>query len=481
MKTNFRYFLYAAAVVLAAACNEKQELPDRPDKPGTNPEKPTAEVPVLPRPQLRGAWMATVWGLDWPDGNYDAASQKSLYTEYLDLFKRLGINAVFFQVRGMADSYYESSYEPWSRSITGTQGQKPSYDVMDFLISEAHKRGIEFHAWINPYRVSTPSYFSEGLDPKIPASMVKKYDKIWVYNPALPEVRQRIADIVKEIVTKFDVDGIHMDDYFYPSVSSLGDEDDFKKYGSNYNSIEDFRRGNVFEMVKLVKNTIRSAKPEVAFTIGPQGNYDNNFSTQYIDMPKVCAAKLIDAAIPQLYWSTKASKDYYTPRLDWWSQNVGSVPMMIGHSLSGFKENSSGYESSSELETQFSLADKKSNSYGHLLYSAKTVKSDPKGIQSVIKSSFGKKALIPHLGGTGADAAPEAPKNIVISGGTLNWDKSAGAKYYAVYMSNGNKKVATLIDTVDGTSYQLSAKGKYFVTALDKNNLESKISEIVKY
>ena len=235
MKFRFRHFFYAAAVILAAACNEERANPDKSDKTDNkedNTENVIKENPTLPRPQLRAAWMATVWGLDWPDGKYDEASQKALYTEYLDSFKKLGINAIFFQVRGMADAYYESVYEPWSRIITGIAGKNPGYDIMDFLISETHKRGMEFHAWINPYRVSTPSYFQEGLDKKIPESMVIKYDKIWVYNPALPEVRQRIADIVKEIVTKYNVDGIHMDDYFYQTSSlPLNDESDYKKYG----------------------------------------------------------------------------------------------------------------------------------------------------------------------------------------------------------------------------------------------------------
>lgn len=480
---KLKHLVYAAAVVLAAACNEKRAEPERPGGGNKDPEKPevVTEKPVLPAPQLRGAWMATVWGIDWPSGKHDEASQKALYISYLDMYKRLGINAVFFQIRGMADAYYESAYEPWSRSITGVAGKDPGYDLMDFLISEAHKRGIEFHAWLNPYRVSTPSYFSEGLDPKIPEGWVKKYDKMWVYNPALPEVRQRIADIVKEIVTKFDVDGIHMDDYFYPSVSSLDDEEDFKKYGSGYSSIEDFRRSNVFEMVKLVKSTIMSVNPEVAFTIGPQGNYNNNFNNQYIDVPKVCAAKLIDAVFPQLYWSTKAKKDYYTPRLDWWASNVSKVPFMVGHSLSGFQENSTGYESADELTTQFNLAGRKANCYGHVFYNTSTLSKNPKNVQTAISNSFKTKALIPHLGGTGVDALPSAPANVVVSGGTLNWDKVDGAAYYAVYKSNGDKQKATLLDTVTELSYSLSTKGKYFVTALDKHNAQSAISEIVKY
>lgn len=264
-------------------------------------------------------------------------------------------------------------------------------------------------------------------------------------------------------------------------VSNLDDEEDFKKYGSGYSSIKDFRRSNVFEMVKLVKSTIMSVNPEVAFTIGPQGNYDNNFNNQYIDVPKVCAAKLIDAVFPQLYWSTKAKKDYYTPRLDWWASNVSKVPFMVGHSLSGFQENSTGYESADELTTQFNLAGRKANCYGHVFYNTSTLSKNPKSVQTVISNSFKTKALIPHLGGTGVDASPSAPANVVVSGGTLNWDKVDGAAYYAVYKSNGDKQKATLLDTVTELSYSLSTKGKYFVTALDKHNAQSAISEIVKY
>lgn len=158
--------------------------------------------------------MATVWELDWPMGAHDAASQKKKYTDYLDLFEKCGINAVYFQIRSKADAYYESQYEPWSKTITGEPGKNPGYDVLKFLIDETHARGMQFHAWINPYRVETRGSASAefpALDPKIPASMVKDYNKIRVYNPALPEVQDRIAAIVKEIITKYDVDGLHID------------------------------------------------------------------------------------------------------------------------------------------------------------------------------------------------------------------------------------------------------------------------------
>ena len=484
-----RLLTLAAAAAIIAACNEKIEQPNN----GNNGNNGNSggngtivnEVPLLPAARMRGAWMATVWGIDWPMGDYSESGQKKLYTDYLDLFKSLGINAVFFQVRGMADAFYKSSYEPWSRYITGTLGKDPGYDILGFLIDEAHKRDMEFHAWINPYRVSTTSYFSEGLNTMIPEKMVKKYEGIWVYNPALPEVRQRIADIVREIISKYDVDGIHMDDYFYPSSglgsSGLDDSAEYSKYGSGYSSIEDFRRGNIYEMVKLVKQTILSTKPEVAFTIGPQGNYNNNYNSQYIDIPKVCQDKLIDAVIPQLYWSTTASKDYYTPRLEWFSQNISSVPFLVGHTLSGFAGDKPEWSDAGEFETQCSLAEQKSNCIGHLIYNSNTLKKNPKAVQINIRNAFSAKALMPHLGGDGSVPAPAAPENLAVAGGELHWDAVDGARYYAVYKSNGNRVRATLLGTTEEQSWKLSASGKYFVTALDAHNAQSKISVVIQY
>lgn len=225
MKRLARIFLCTLLSVAFFACG-KEEQPFKPGGStgggGTGGGGTTDPVKVeFPRKELRGVWVATVWELDWPMGAHDEASQKKKYTDYLDLFQECGINAVFFQIRSKADAYYESQYEPWSKTITGTVGKNPGYDVLKFLIDETHARGMQFHAWINPYRVETRGSASAefpALDPKIPASMVKDYNKIRVYNPALPEVQDRIAAIVKEIITKYDVDGLHMDDYFYPSL-----------------------------------------------------------------------------------------------------------------------------------------------------------------------------------------------------------------------------------------------------------------------
>ena len=212
MKT-WKKVALALCVLLVVACH-RDDKNDQPD---------LSNQPILAKKELRGVWMATVWGLDWPQGEYDGEAQKASYIAYMDLFKQNNINAVFVQVRGMADAFYKSAYEPWCQYLTGQADKDPGYDVLRFMIDEAHKRGIAFHAWLNPYRVATKKADAAAfpaLDSRIPQAMTVDYKTIRMYNPALPEVRQRIFDIVKELITKYDVDGVHIDDYFYPSLAS---------------------------------------------------------------------------------------------------------------------------------------------------------------------------------------------------------------------------------------------------------------------
>src|SRR5690606_36657247 len=174
-------------------------------------------------------------------------------------FRELNINAIFFQVKGMGDAFYKSPYEAGSVAITGERGKDPGYDVLKFMIDEAHARDIEFHAWINPYRIATrantgTSYPS--LHSSIESDCVVSHEKIQIYNPAIPEVRQRLVDIVQDLISKYDVDGVHFDDYFYPSPTAAGqmisDQGDYEQYGQDYPSIQDFRRANVDRAIEGV-------------------------------------------------------------------------------------------------------------------------------------------------------------------------------------------------------------------------------------
>lgn len=486
MKRLARIFLYTLLSVAFFACG-KEEQPFKPGGStgggGTGGGGTTDPVKVeFPRKELRGVWVATVWELDWPMGAHDEASQKKKYTDYLDLFQECGINAVFFQIRSKADAYYESQYEPWSKTITGTVGKNPGYDVLKFLIDETHARGMQFHAWINPYRVETRGSASAefpALDPKIPASMVKDYNKIRVYNPALPEVQDRIAAIVKEIITKYDVDGLHMDDYFYPSLEkgeSLNDAAEYAKYGSGYSKIEDFRRANVTKAIEKIHNVIVQTRPEVIFSVSPQGNYDNNYNALFADVATWTRNGLIDVIIPQLYYSVVT----FQTRIKWFVDNAFKSHLMAGYGIYNFASDASNtdFRTTSSFYSQYNYAAQIKRVEGALLYSAKSLTGNKIGITDAVKGAFGTKTLIPYL--LAADEKkPDAPTGVKVDGSALTW--TGAGPMFAVYKLDGTKKKATLVGTTKDKKFSLPSKGTYLVTAISELNSESDAAEQVTY
>lgn len=480
---HLKYLTMIAFIAFAASCSKDD---DNGILPPTPPDGPSQQTVILPRKELRGAWVVTAWGIDWPMGEYDAAAQKKKYTDYLDLLVRNNMNAVFFQIRGMADAFYDSQYESWSRYITGTAGKKPSYDVLGFLVEEAHKRGIQFHAWLNPYRISTRTGKDAAfptLDPKIPAELTKDYEKIRIYNPALPQVQERITQIVKEIITTYEVDGIHIDDYFYPSLEpseKMNDEAEYGTYGKGkFNNIDDFRRNNVDVVVQRIQKTIIDTRPEVIFSVSPAANIDNNYNVLFADVKKWSKEGWADVVIPQLYFATGTDANSFNQRLDLWSQYIYENHMLVGYGIYKFGDATYGskFQSSDDLKKQFEFAATKSKVKGSVLYSAKYLVENKVGIADAVREIYKKPVLIPYLGRVPA-VAPAAPAHLKISGNSLSWSEVSGA-YYAVYKSNGEKQVATLIGTTRETKFTLPEKGTYFVTAVNEVNAESEMSEFI--
>ena len=484
---HLNYIYIIILLVLVAACSKDDEgiLDDGSHSQG---EGQTSSS-VLPGKELRGVWIATVWGLDWPMEKYDADVQKKLYTDYLDLLVGYNMNAVFFQIRGMADAFYESEYEPWSKYITGSAGVRPDYDVLGFLVEEAHKRGIQFHAWLNPYRIATRANKNAAfpkLDAKIPMELVKDYEKIRVYNPALLEVQERIANIVREIITKYDVDGIHMDDYFYPSLEAsetMNDGAEFQKYGKDkFKNVEDFRRNNVNTVVRNIQKTIIETRPEVIFSISPAADMERNYNTLFADVNTWAKEGWVDVVIPQLYFATGNEVTSFNLRLDLWSQYTYENHLLIGYGIYKFGDSQYGskFQSSDDLMKQFELASAKPKVKGSVLYSAKNLVENKVGIADAVKAIYGKKVLPPYLGRTAA-VLPPAPDNIRLNGSDLSWGAVSNVAYYAIYKDNGKERKADLVGISQGTSFKLSEKGVYFVTSLFKDNAESEISETVSY
>ncbi|MEB3209495.1 MAG: family 10 glycosylhydrolase, partial [Synechococcus sp.] len=282
-----------------------------------------------PNQEFRGVWVATVANLDWPTSRTaSVASQQADLIAHFDQLKAAGVNAVLFQVRTEADALYASSIEPWSYYLTGVEGQAPSpfWDPLEFAIREAHKRGMELHAWLNPYRADrVPGLFTRAANhvtvtnPEWIITATSSTSSIRIMNPGIPAVRERITAVVMDIVRRYDVDGIHFDDYFYPyPPNDMGfntarwdlDKATFEQYGAGFSIRSDWRRNNINTMVKAVHDSIKSVKPHVKFGISPFGIWKNGTPSGITGMN---AFDVIYA--DALQWLSVKSVDYITPQL----------------------------------------------------------------------------------------------------------------------------------------------------------------------
>jgi len=486
VKKSIKYLLISAIIAFAASCSSGDDGDDGGGNGGNpNPPDPAPGTITLQKKEMRGVWIATVWSLDWPQSDYTVAGQKKKFTDLLDKLVATNVNAVFVQIRPNADAFYNSQYEPWSKWITGVPGKDPGYDVLAFMLEEAHKRDLEFHAWLNPYRIETRS--STGtpysqLDAKIDPDLVKSYDKIRIYNPARPEVQDKIANIVKDIITKYDVDGIHMDDYFYPDpndYSSLDDAQDYATYGAGYANVSDFRFGNVNKVVKKIYDVIAATKPEVVFSISPAG--DNGFNrTLYADVQKWCQEGWVDIIIPQLYSSTGSETTNFNYRVGWWPQYSYKAVTMIGYGLYRFGDGTSGakFQTTSELMEQFRLANAQPKVLGSVMYSAKYFNENKIGIIDALKNNiYNKPAVIPFAGRKVA-ADPRGATNLSVTGGKLKWTV-VGTLRSVVYRVADNK--GTVVAITNDSEFTLPDKGDYAVTTLNADNVESALSDVVTY
>ena len=301
--------------------------------------------------EFRGAWIQAVNGQFI--GMSTSEMQQTLTTQ-LDALQRAGINAIIFQVRPEADALYMSYYEPWSRYLTGEQGVAPDpyWDPLQWMIDECHRRGMELHAWINPYRAKTKGTKMLGLKhpyKKNPERFVH-YDGMLIFNPALKENRDYICTIVTDIVKRYDVDGLHIDDYFYPyPVKGLefGDEEAFRADPRGFADKGDWRRDNVNLLIEQLHQTIRSVKPWVKFGISPFGIYRNqksdpegsltnglqNYDDLYADILLWIEKGWVDYTIPQIYWEIWHKAADYETLVGWWAEHASGRPLFVGQDV----------------------------------------------------------------------------------------------------------------------------------------------------
>lgn len=304
-----------------------------------------------PKREFRGAWIQAVNGQF--QGMSPQKMQETLISQ-LNILQEAGINAIIFQIRPEADALYASKYEPWSRFLTGVQGKAPNpyWDPLQFMIDECHKRNMELHAWINPYRAKTKGTVSvAGNHPtKLYPDRFIEYDGQLYFDPGFPENRAYICRIVKDILERYDVDAIHMDDYFYPYPSpgkAIRDDVSFAQYGTGYANREDWRRNNVNQLIKEMHETIRATKPWVKFGISPFGIYRNqkndpngsqtnglqNYDDLYADILLWVNNGWVDYNIPQVYWEIGHPAADYQELVKWWATHADNRPLFIGQDV----------------------------------------------------------------------------------------------------------------------------------------------------
>jgi uncharacterized lipoprotein YddW (UPF0748 family) len=345
--------------------------------------------------ETRAVWIATIYSLNFPNVRNDIEAQKNQYIQYLDELKDMGINTIVFQVRPKADAFYKSSINPWSEFLTGTQGQDPGYDPLEFMIEETHKRGMEFHAWLNPYRVTTKGQTNlNALSKNHPARLhpdwILEYDNALYYNPELEDVRNHIVDTVKEIVSNYNVDAIHFDDYFYPSNYPLPDGE----YGDG--EADNHRRDNINKMVAAVHNAIKEINSDVKFGISPSGIWKNSSSDStgsntngYEAFYSVAADSRawikngwIDYIVPQIYWETGNRAADYETLVNWWSNEVKgtNVKLYVGHGV--YKD-----VVANEIDTQMQINTKYPEVSGSFYYGVQNILDNVNGCKDKIQNA----------------------------------------------------------------------------------------------
>ena len=426
-----------------------------------------ADTPTPPKPQreLRGAWVASVFNIDWPSRRgLPVAQQRAELTRILDRIQELKFNAVFFQIRPSCDALYKSDLEPWSEFLTGEMGKAPYpyYDPLEMAIEEAHKRGLELHAWLNPYRAyifsngrrEKDKENKEGKDNRDTISpdhiskkhpeWVRRYGKHLWLDPGEPGVRDHVCAVIKDIVTRYDVDGIHFDDYFYPyreqvneqtKSTEFPDERSWKQYRKSGGKLkrDDWRRENVNILVERLHREIKDVKPWVRFGISPFGIWKSGVPPQikgldaydvlYADSRKWIYEGWMDYIAPQLYWAIDAPQQSYPVLLKWWTeQNPQHRHIWPGNSTSHV----SGKWTADEIINQIRATRNQPGATGNILWNLKRVLNNDAGLgEALVSEAYIHDALAPAYPWLSTNTPPQ-PELKLKKGKELHANWSAG-------------------------------------------------------
>lgn len=373
--------------------------------------------------ELRGMWVATVANLDWPSATgLSAAAQEAELIAHLDRAVELRLNAVVLQVRPTADALWPSSYEPWAQCLTGVQGKDPGWDPLGTAVREAHARGLELHAWFNPYRVANhtdPSRLVASHPARLHPDWVLPYGGKLYYNPGLPEVRTFVQDAMLDAVSRYAVDAVHWDDYFYPypvAGQVFGDDETYERYGGAFANKAAWRRDNIDRLVRETGERIKEVRSGVRFGISPFAVWRNaatdplgsatsagvqTYDDLYADTRKWVKEGWIDYICPQIYWNIGFPAADYAKLLPWWAETVRGtgVGLYVGEALhkAGDPAQPAAWQDPAELSRHLDLAADHPEVGGHVYFSARHVKADPIGAMArVVADHYQLRARVPR-------------------------------------------------------------------------------------
>jgi len=491
------------------------------------------QAQVAPKRELRAAWITSIYNLDWPlNAASTPAQEQAEFIQRIDEHKATGMNSVFVQVRSQCDAMYPSPFEPWSSYLTGTQGVAPTpfYDPLAFMITETRKKGMEFHAWFNPYRAAANATSLPGFA----ASHIAKTNPTWILtatgvnspftqqlilNPGAPEVVDYVIQVVMDVVRRYDVDGIHFDDYFYPQNTTFNDDSVYNIHNRGIANRADWRRANIDTLMKRLNDSIHSVKPWVKFGVSPTGiwlslandavngsNTSAGATQHYRDLfansRKWIQSNWLDYLAPQNYWFIGQTGSDYSILTPWWNNNAFGRHIYMGmaaYKVGATGENAAFLTDRTQIPRQVRLNRSNANVHGSIYYNTASLRNNRLNFRDSLRLNYyNKPALLPAMAWLD-NVAPAAPSNLngFFGGGisnTLTWSNNQPnngelnrVRQYAIYrseitpvdVSDINNFLA--ITNTDSTSFiDNTIEGNkvyyYSVTALDRLHNESSAS-----
>ena len=484
-----------------------------------------------PKREFRAAWLATYANIDWPSSGASSATEQSTYIQRMEEHRVTGMNAVFVQIRSQCDAMYPSPYEPWSADLTGTQGTAPNpyYDPLEFMINETKKKGMEFHAWINPYRALANA--SAGNLAALSSNHIINTQPSWIMsagsqrilNPGNPAVWDYVIKIVMDVVRRYDVDGIHFDDYFYPypSAGTYNDDAEFATYNRGIATKADWRRSNVDSLIRRLNDSIKLAKPWVKFGISPSGiwlsattspanpagsNTSSGATQHYKDLYANSRLWIqqgwVDYLLPQIYWYIGQTGSDYNILIPWWNNNAFGRNIysgMAGYKVGEVAQDAQFETDKSQIPNQVRLNRQYTNIKGSVIYNTTSLRNNKLGFRDSLQQFFFNKPALQPLMTWKDNTAPDAATSLTATQNGLNiidlaWIKPADAlneldkvKRFAIYrstspivdISNANNLIGITWKDTTGYRDNTVASGTqyyYVVTALDRFQNESAVT-----